>query len=571
MEFSVVSNVIEYFYRFSFFIVLLYFISKYSAFKRLFYKKDLSRRQELFLIMQLGVISIISFMIFREVGAPLFLPLFFGVYSGFAVGIGTSIILALYLIVVGQPPITIILCFLAGPIGALMGTRIPPGAKKPFYVPLAAGIITLLGFCKNEKPYIPFIELVPTMITDEKMWLQHIVLALLVFVAGCYLLLVLLEMIIAEEDRRLAMQTNNILTLVASALDQIRRGMTVESAKTICQSLQKALDIPGVCIISRDEILYFPGPVPHIYPQSTETFRNIHRRLFDEGLVFEGSHNLIFGECPKECDFTSIFLLPLNDGSRIVASLGFIQSRKQAFSSSEQNLANGLSLIISSELTREKLEEQKIALESAKFKLLQAQINPHFLFNSLNTIAWMTGKDPEKAEELILHLSNFLRQSFDQKGEMVTLRKELEYLKSYLFIEKARFREKLTVEYRVDDEALGASIPPFLIQPLVENAIKHGISKKKDGGTVCIEVQSNPEAVKVAVSDNGAGCTPERLQYVLNPPAVEKEDAPRRGIGVLNVKERVLALFGSSSKFEVESTPGVGTTVSFFISKKGGG
>jgi|GEM_PF-2209652 len=571
MEFSVVSNVIEYFYRFSFFIVLFYLISKYTAFKRLFYRKDLSRSQELFLIMILGVISIISFMIFREVGAPLFLPLFFGVYSGFAVGIGTSIVLALYLTAVGQPVITIALCLLAGPVGAIMGMRIPPGARKPFYVPLVAGVITILGFCKNEKPYIPFIELVPAMISDEKMWLQHIVLALLVFVAGCYLLLVLLEMMIAEEDRRMALQTNNILTLVASALDQIRRGMTGESARDICQNLQKALDIPGVCIIARDEILYFPGTVPHVYPQNTETFKNIHRRLFDEGLVFEGDHNLIFGECPRDCDFTSIFLLPLNDGSRIVASLGFIQSRKQAFSSSEQNLANGLSLIISSELTREKLEEQKIALESAKFKLLQAQINPHFLFNSLNTIAWMTGKDPEKAEELILHLSNFLRQSFDQKGEMVTLRKELEYLKSYLFIEQARFREKLTVDYSIDDEALGASIPPFLIQPLVENAIKHGISKKKDGGTVKIEVKSNPDAVKVAVSDNGAGCTPERLHYVLNPPAVEKEDAPRRGIGVLNVKERVQALFGSSSRFEVDSTPGVGTTVSFFISKKGGG
>jgi len=566
MELSLVNNVIEYFYRFSFFIVMLFLLSQYTAFNRLFYRKGLTRKNELFLVAIIGVISIICFQIFREAGAPLFLPLIFGIYSGISVGTGASLILALYLLIVGQPVFTVVMCLLSGPLGALMGLTIPPGRRKPFYVPLIAGLITLLGFSKGDKP---FVALIPDMISNDNLWYISIFLYLSVYVAGCFLLISLLETIIADEDKKRALQTNNVLKLVGDALDQIRKGITEENAREMCTSLQKSLDIPGVCIIKGEECLYFPGPTPHSYPQKTETFKNIQRRVFDEGMVFEGDHTLIFGDCGKDCQFTTVFLLPLNDGQRVESALGMIQSTHQAFSGTEHNLAKGLSLIFSSELTRSKLEEQRIALESAKFKLLQAQINPHFLFNSLNTIAWMTGKDAEKAEELILHLSNFLRQSFDQKGEFVTLKKEIEYLKSYLFIEKARFMEKLQVNFEIDDRVLSYYIPPFLIQPLVENSIKHGISKKKEGGTIDIVVEMEGERGKVTVRDNGLGCTPERLAYVLNPPAVEKEDAPRRGIGVGNVKERVTALFGTESKFEMKSTPGEGTSVSFYFPQKG--
>lgn len=567
MESIKLQNVIEYFYRFSFFIMLLFLLARYTAFSRLFYRKGLTRQQEFFLIAIFGSISIISFMIFQEAGAPLFLPLFFGVYSGVVPGLGTSFILAVYLYFKGQPFLTVIMCFVAGPLGAFLGTRIPPGERKPFYVPVLAGLITLLGFSKSGTS---FVNLVPDMISRNEKWFLEILFYLSIYIAVCYLLFALLEIIISDEDKKKALQTNNILNLVGNALDQIRQGITEENAKNICQSLKKALDIPGVCIINKQESLFFPGPTPHSYPPVTETFKNIQRRLFEEGLVFEGEHRLIFGGCDGECEFTNIFLLPLNDGQKVVAALGFIQSKRQAFSSSDQNLATGLSLIFSSELTRSKLEEQRIILEGAKFKLLQAQINPHFLFNSLNTIAWMTGKDPEKAEELIIHLSNFMRQSFDQKGDFVTLRKEIDYLKSYLFIEKARFMEKLKVNYNIDEGALSYYIPPFLIQPLVENSIKHGISKKKDGGTINVRVYDEEDRIKVTVEDDGEGCSPERLNEILNTPPIEKEGGPRRGIGVFNVKERVNALFGQQAKFMMESKPGEGTKVSFYLPKKGG-
>jgi two-component system, LytTR family, sensor histidine kinase LytS len=564
---SLFNNIIEYFYRFSFFIVLLFLLAQYTPFNKLFYRKVLTKKQEFFVIGFSGIISIISFMIFREAGAPLYLPFFFGVYSGMGVGLGTSVILAIYIYTEGQPLFTVVLCLLAGPLGALLGAKILPGQRKPFYIPFIAGIITLIGFCKDETP---FVELIPTMISNNSLWFVYILIYLSIYVAGCYLLLSLLEVMVSDEDKRKALQTNYILSLVGNALDQLRQGVSEENVQTLCQNLERALDIPGVCIITKERCLYYPRSHVHSYPQESETFRNIKRRIFEEGLVFEGDHRLIFGNCPDDCEFTNIFLLPLNDGQKVVEALGFIQSKRQAFSGSDQNMATGLALIFSSELTRSKMDEQKIALESAKFKLLQAQINPHFLFNSLNTIAWMTGKDAAKAEELILHLSNFLRQSFDQKGDFVTLKKEIEYLKSYLFIEKARFMEKLKIEYTVDESVLSYYIPPFLIQPLVENSIKHGISKKKEGGTVHIVVQPDGNMIKVAVSDDGNGCTPERLEEIFHPPAFEREDAPRRGIGVLNVKERVTALFGQESKFEMKSKVSEGTTVSFYLPQKGG-
>ncbi|MDQ7821958.1 MAG: histidine kinase [Candidatus Eremiobacteraeota bacterium] len=569
---ALLQNVIEFFCKFSFFIILFYIVARYTAFSQLLYRKELKRKEELLLAAVFGIISIAFFIVINEAGAPLFLPLFFGMYSGMVVGAGASVILAVYTFIIGQPLYTIGLCLLAGPLGALMGMRIPPGGKKPFYVPLIAGFITLLGFSTSDTPFYSMptiISTIPDLMFTSQTWYFSLVLYLAVYAAGCYLLLAFLELIIAEEDRKSALQTDNILRLVGKALDQIREGISQESARKLCENLRKALDIPGVCIIKKHESTYFPGRSPHEYPQDSDTFRNIQKRIFEEGLVFEGNHTLIFGKCPRDCDFTSIFLLPLSDGQKVVAALGFIQSRRQAFSHSEQNLVTGLSLIFSSELTRSKLEEQRMALESAKFKLLQAQINPHFLFNSLNTIAWMTGKDPQKAEELIIHLSTFMRQSFDQKGEFVTLRKEIEYLKSYLFIEKARFMEKLQVHYAIDDQVLSHSIPPFLIQPLVENSIKHGLSKKKEGGTIHVTIQPEEEKIKVEVSDNGVGCSPERLHEILHTPPPQDDSGPRRGIGVFNVKERVVALFGPESKFEMESTQGEGTKVRFYIVEKG--
>lgn len=189
---------------------------------------------------------------------------------------------------------------------------------------------------------------------------------------------------------------------------------------------------------------------------------------------------------------------------------------------------------------------------------LQAQIKPHFLYNALNAIISVCPDDPDKATDLLLDLSQYLRSSFDfqNRGQTVPIGKELELVRSYLALEKARFDERLNIEFDVP-EGLRELVPPLSIQPLVENAINHGLMRKMAGGTVNLSVKLLAGQLVVAVSDNGVGITPERIEQVLSDAHSEG------GIGLRNIQRRLLKIYGTG--LMIVSTPGRGTTISYTI------
>ncbi|HBX24484.1 MAG TPA: histidine kinase [Desulfotomaculum sp.] len=202
----------------------------------------------------------------------------------------------------------------------------------------------------------------------------------------------------------------------------------------------------------------------------------------------------------------------------------------------------------------------KIAVDKARaaeVAFLQAQIKPHFLFNVLNTISSFCDTDPEKAGVLINELANYLRQSFDFKNldMFVPLVKEISLVNSYLEIEKARFGEELTVEFNIDHN-VHTDIPPLSIQPLVENAIRHGLRKKSGRGTVSISVQPASEGVTVTVSDNGRGIPANRLDKLFTPDNLT-------GVGLRNIDARLKRLYGKG--LSIRSEVGKGTIISFTI------
>jgi len=195
---------------------------------------------------------------------------------------------------------------------------------------------------------------------------------------------------------------------------------------------------------------------------------------------------------------------------------------------------------------------------AAEVALMQAQIKPHFLYNTLNTISSFCDTDPVHARKLIDDFSNYLRQSFDFKNlEMyVPVEREISLVNSYVEIEKARFGSKLKVEFNID-ATIKASIPSLSIQPLVENAIRHGLRKKGGGGTVVISVKNTAEGLLVSVSDDGTGIPPDRLEMVLSPDT-------GHGVGLRNIDRRLRKLFGKG--LIIESEPGKGTRVMFMLS-----
>ncbi len=197
-----------------------------------------------------------------------------------------------------------------------------------------------------------------------------------------------------------------------------------------------------------------------------------------------------------------------------------------------------------------KLEEQERLLAEARLAALTSQINPHFLFNTLNSVSSLIRTDPNQARVMVVRLSKVLRKLLRKHESFATLRDELSFIEDYLSIEVIRFGDKLRFEKDIAPEALDMLVPSMLLQPLVENSIKHGLGNKVEGGSIRIVAQRSGNKLSVIVEDDGVGIPESKLNTLLD-----------RGIGVTNVNERLKVLFGSEYRMWVESRPGEGTRI----------
>ncbi|MGN0157974.1 MAG: sensor histidine kinase [Brotaphodocola sp.] len=223
----------------------------------------------------------------------------------------------------------------------------------------------------------------------------------------------------------------------------------------------------------------------------------------------------------------------------------------------------------------EKLHEQELAIihqekmmEQAKLLYLQSQINPHFLFNTLNVIAGMARKEHAKdTSELILSLGKIFRYNLENESQIVPLSKELTVIKSYIYIEKKRFGDRLNYILKADLDLDSCYVPPFTLQPLVENSIKHGILCKDEGGTVAIKIRENGEFVVIQVIDNGIGMSQEQKEALLYGKSWKKQGGEASGIGLENVFSR-LKLVYPDTKIRILSRSGRGTCVDIWIKRE---
>lgn len=205
-----------------------------------------------------------------------------------------------------------------------------------------------------------------------------------------------------------------------------------------------------------------------------------------------------------------------------------------------------------------KLEEQTRLLLEARLDALQRQINPHFLFNTLNSIASLVRFEPELAREMVVKLANILRVLLKQRDAFVPFRDELAFTDDYLAIEVVRFGEKLQVVKEIAPETENLQVPSMLLQPLIENSIKHGLEPRISGGTVTLRSRMAGECLRIEVEDDGVGIAPEAS--AVSP--VSGLVRPGTGIGMRNVRERLEVLFGTAAQLQIESRPGRGTRVS---------
>jgi two-component system, LytTR family, sensor kinase len=206
-----------------------------------------------------------------------------------------------------------------------------------------------------------------------------------------------------------------------------------------------------------------------------------------------------------------------------------------------------------------KLELQQLSLNEARLAALSRQINPHFLFNTLNSVASLIRQNPEQARQVVYKLSKILRRLLRQPENLTPLREELSFIDDYLAIEMVRFGEKLRFVREVDPATIDLLVPSMLLQPLVENSIRHGLASKVDGGTIRVRSQLHDGRLQIQVADDGVGIPEAKLARLFE-----------QGIGVSNVNERLKVLFGDDYKMWVDSRPGEGTTTGIDLPEQTG-
>ena len=211
----------------------------------------------------------------------------------------------------------------------------------------------------------------------------------------------------------------------------------------------------------------------------------------------------------------------------------------------------------------EKVRQEEITLRKTELKALQAQINPHFLYNTLDAIAWLCEEERHKdAVEMVNSLAKLFRISISRGHELITIEKEMQHAKSYLKIQNFRYKNQFTYSFDVDEECLNYLCNKITLQPIIENAIYHGIDRMVDEGKINIGIHQKGDRIIFTVEDNGVGMTEEQCEEILH-----KDASDRVGIGIKNVNDRIKIYFGEEYGLTIQSELDEGTRVTISMPK----
>jgi two-component system LytT family sensor kinase len=259
------------------------------------------------------------------------------------------------------------------------------------------------------------------------------------------------------------------------------------------------------------------------------------------------------------CALQGGVVVPLRVDGQVVGALGTVAT---VTSSALARLATEVARFVSTQLELAELERERSRADQAELRFLRAQIAPHFVYNALTAIESFIRTDPERARELLVGFADFTRYSFRSHGQFVTMAEELRLVDTYLDLERARFGDRLTVTMRVAPEALSVMLPSLVIQPLVENAVRHGLEPNERPGTLSIAITDAGGEARVRIEDDGVGADPVRLLRVLS--GTDPSDA----VGLHNVDERLRSVFGEDYGLRIRTAIGAGTTVTMRIPKR---
>lgn len=346
-------------------------------------------------------------------------------------------------------------------------------------------------------------------------------------------------------DRRETLEKYSIafsakaLRIAERSVGILMQGFNETNCTRLATIIQEETGVGAVAITDCEKLLGFVGVGAdhHLTGTLISSQHTFHAIAHNEVVYADGANVPYCCSVSKDCKLGSCMVIPLRgEGNRVFGTIKMYEPKSKFFSSLNRTLGEGIARLLSNQVLAGKIEEQKRLLVQAEIKLLQAQINPHFLFNALNTLAAVIRRDPEAARQLVQYLSTFFRKSLKRTDNDVTLADEVEHVNAYLCIELARFAEHLQVDMAIPDDLLRLRLPAFSLQPIVENAIKHGISQLLEPGKITISAQHQEGLLTLYVQDSAGLYQPQ---------------ADSDGLGMNLVDRRIKLRYGDAFGLQV--------------------
>lgn len=482
-----------------------------------------------------------------------------GLFGGPVVGMGSGLIAGIHRIAMDVNGFSAWPCGIAT---ALEG--ITAGYMSTFFSSRAlnwkiAGTIALLGESLHmclililSKPYSEAINLVQLIAPPM----------ILINTIGSGLFVEIINIFSRDRERRDSIHAQKILDIANHTVSYLRLGLTIESAEAMATIIKTRVGVAAVAVTDTRNVLAHVGAGDdHHLPGCKIRTESTHEVLKNGISLYLDTKERI--RCEEEyCPLTGAIIVPLYKAGEIIGTIKFYGTKEMPLNITLQELAKGLGNLFSTQLELEDIQIKEQMLAHAEIRRLQSQINPHFLFNSLNTITSFCRTNSEKARDLLQDLSSYMRRNLDLSRGFVPLSEELDQLKSYLAIEQARFGERIKVFIDVDTNCLDWPIPPLIIQPLVENSVRHGILSKEEGGTIEIKAHKIGSLLVVQVIDDGIGMDHAKLKELT---AKSSTESLTKGIGVRNCMTRLEQIYGPKFTLNISSQLDMGTTIEFSI------
>ncbi len=529
-------------------------LTRSRFFHRIFAKLSLSRGETALLIAFFSAIGIIGTYTGIPVQGALANTRVVGVFvagliGGPVIGVVTGIVAGVHRWAIDIGGFTAFPCMISTIIGGLLAAglsnRFQKSSNKWLFAGLwgaVAEIIQMIIIIATARPLADAIALVETI------GLPMIIgngLAIALFVA-------IAESLYRDHDRVAAVNAQLVLSITEQTLPFFSRGYNSETAGNAGKIILEQFNLAAVNFTDTDRCIAHAGLGGDHHRPGSPIKTQLTRQVLEDGIYRIANTRREIDCEDNNCPLLSAIIVPLTREDRVIGALKLYRDAEYGITRVDEELALGLASLFSLQIEKSRIEEQSRLINRAELRALQSQINPHFLFNAINTVSSLLRTKPEKARDLLLDLSDYYRYRLQSPEEFIPLNVELEHTSAYLEIERARFEDRLEVEFATNPDC-SCHVPPLILQPLVENAVKHGIQQSIRGGKITVKAEKTDRGILLSVEDNGCGIEQHKLKDILS---------GRNGsVGLSNVHQRLRNAYGEDCGLNIESTPGEVTKV----------